>query len=91
MDSAAFIAAHAEYDRITPVFTNEQTRRAKELRETMIEAAAPEHVARVEEVSYMSDQCICSCGWRSDRFWDGAGYAHGQWIKHVFADITEPY
>ncbi|KKP93481.1 MAG: hypothetical protein UR98_C0004G0017 [Parcubacteria group bacterium GW2011_GWA1_36_12] len=41
------------------------------------------HVPTVEEVSYMTDQCRCSCGWASTRYWDGAEYAFDEWIKHA--------
>lgn len=31
----------------------------------------------------MLDQIICSCGWESDTFFDGAEYAHSEWKRHV--------
>ena len=41
------------------------------------------HVPTTKEVSYMKDQCLCSCGWASTTYWDGAEYAFDEWIKHV--------
>lgn len=41
------------------------------------------HVPITKEVSYMIDQCFCSCGWESTRYWDGAEYAFDEWIKHA--------
>ena len=42
-----------------------------------------EHTVTVKEVSYMIDQAFCTCGWTSDRFWDGPEYAMNQWQDHV--------
>jgi len=41
------------------------------------------HVPTTREVSYMIDQCFCSCGWESTRYWDGTEYAFDEWIKHA--------
>ena len=42
-----------------------------------------EHTLIVKEVSYMIDQTFCTCGWSSDRFWDGYEWAINQWRDHV--------
>lgn len=47
------------------------------------EGAVAKHKVVVREVSYMIDQAFCACGWESDRFYDGAEYAHQQWKKHL--------
>lgn len=31
---------------------------------------------------YMTDWVECSCGWRSNSFWDGDDLAHDEWVKH---------
>lgn len=31
----------------------------------------------------MLDQIICSCGWKSQTYFDGGVYAHSEWKKHV--------
>ena len=37
----------------------------------------------------MLDQIICSCGWESETFFDGAEYAHSEWKRHV-ASLAHP-
>lgn len=41
------------------------------------------HVAKYVGAGYMCDQYICSCGWQSNKFWDGAEFAEDEWIKHA--------
>ena len=41
------------------------------------------HVPTTKEVSYMIDQCLCSCGWKSTTYWDGPEYAFNEWIEHA--------
>ena len=86
MNDAGYAAAYAAWQRSIP-FSEPGAYRAARAR--LIETAAPEHVPTVEEVSYMSDQCTCSCGWKSNKFFDGAEYAEGEWRDHVYAVITD--
>lgn len=41
------------------------------------------HVGRHVETPGLLDSFECSCGWKSDGFFDGAEYARSQWKKHV--------
>lgn len=44
----------------------------------------PEHTFKFAEIGGgMLDQIICSCGWESATFFDGAEYAHSEWKRHV--------
>ena len=41
--------------------------------------------AQHEEIydgGYMVDWVRCSCGWRSNSYWDGDDLAHDEWVKH---------
>jgi len=50
--------------------------------EGMTAAAKPEHVG--EYASERScDLVKCSCGWKSQGYWDGAEYAWDEWREHV--------
>jgi hypothetical protein len=33
----------------------------------------------------MIDQYQCACGWRSKPYYDGAEYAHADWVSHIKA------
>lgn len=35
------------------------------------------------EGEFMTDWHICSCGWKSPEYWDGAEYAEQDWVKHI--------
>lgn len=49
------------------------------------------HEPTVREVSYMIDQCFCSCGWSSSGYFDGAEYAFSEFKKHLaLAEQTLP-
>ena len=41
------------------------------------------HEPLLKETSYMTDACFCSCGWRSNDYWDGDVFAYQEWQKHV--------
>jgi hypothetical protein len=41
------------------------------------------HEPTVKEVAHMTDQCFCSCGWKSARYFDGAEYAMDEWERHA--------
>lgn len=86
MKDAEFFAAYVAWQSSIP-FSEPGEYRAARVR--LIEAATPEHVPRIEEVSYMSDQCICACGWKSNRFFDGAEYAEREWRDHVYNLIID--
>ena len=30
-----------------------------------------------------ADQYECSCGWKSNGYWDGAEWAWNEWVKHA--------
>jgi len=58
---------------------------------TVERAARPmlKHTARIVEVADMIDECRCTCGWVSTRYFDGAEYAHAEWERHMHtAPIT---
>jgi hypothetical protein len=81
----SFVDALADYRRGIPYEYGDAYALAwKRLRET----AAPEHVHEVQ-TEFMTDWVTCSCGWTSDRFWDGAGYARSQWLRHVESELVE--
>jgi hypothetical protein len=31
----------------------------------------------------MDDRCFCSCGWKSNPYWDGAEWAYKEWVEHI--------
>ena len=41
-----------------------------------------EHTQKIKESSTI-DTCICSCGWESNSYWDGAEYAYNEWVEHI--------
>ncbi len=84
MNDAKFVAAYAAWQKEIPFSHPGKYRTAAR---ELTEFASPEHTPRVEEISYMSDQCRCACGWHSDKFWDGADYALKQWREHVMEEI----
>lgn len=51
----------------------------KKLRaEVEILGHVPEYVSKG-----MSDNFVCSCGWKSNGYWDGAEWAWDEWEKHA--------
>jgi hypothetical protein len=49
-------------------------------------AALPEH-AYTEEGMTMDDRFVCSCGWKSETFWDGREYAYDTWREHIESQL----
>jgi hypothetical protein len=47
-------------------------------------AAEHGHVLTIKGVT-MDDQAVCSCGWKSSPYWDGAAFARCDWGRHVAA------
>ncbi len=44
----------------------------------------PEH-----RTTGMIDTCVCSCGWKSHEYFDGAEDAFDEWIRHAQAIIRK--
>lgn len=40
------------------------------------------HIGSAES-EFMSDRHVCSCGWESPWYWDGAPFAQQDWVKHI--------
>ena len=83
----------AAYDKVKELYrrynlpnpyADEAHRQIAELRKRMRERALPEHAIGGGEVSYMTDQVICRCGWESNKYWDGWDFAIGEWYDHVY-------
>jgi hypothetical protein len=53
------------------------------------ELAEPEHVH--EWAKGFSDKIICSCGWTSSGYDDGACWAYDEWLKHVVDQCSEEF
>lgn len=82
----AFREAREEYHRIIP-YAPEQRDEYLAIWERMKTTAAPQHVGNGAEVSYMSDQVACCCGWKSEKYWDGLEFAWEDWIRHVAGEF----
>lgn len=41
------------------------------------------HIGKYESLGYMLDGWVCSCGWKSSPFFDGAEYAEMEFNKHL--------
>lgn len=46
------------------------------------------HHGKYEQAGYMIDRWICSCGWKSQPYLDGAEYAQDEWKRHVALQAT---
>ena len=40
------------------------------------------HTQKIEGVT-MDDTCVCSCGWKSNTYWDGNDLAYADWVTHI--------
>src|SRR3989344_5563083 len=54
--------------------------------EALRKAAAPEHVGESVSV-FMSDEVHCSCGWKSEGYWDMVEAAWDDWREHVAGEM----
>jgi hypothetical protein len=41
------------------------------------------HEGNYEDRGHMLDGWKCSCGWKSQTYFDGAEYARTEWKKHI--------
>ena len=41
------------------------------------------HKGRCKSDAALCDWFVCSCGWESRHYWDGADFATEEWKKHV--------
>ena len=41
------------------------------------------HIPEYKSSGHMCDEFVCSCGWKSGGYWDGAEFAYGEWEKHA--------
>lgn len=47
------------------------------------------HVGDYRSAGWMLDQWVCSCGWESEPYFDGAEYAEADWKKHASLSENE--
>jgi len=47
------------------------------------------HIPKYQSAGYMCDEYVCSCGWKSQGYFDGSEYAWDEWVRHVTPYIQE--
>lgn len=64
------------------LFVYESDKYRAQVLKDMTDAAKPQHVGE-PTVKHSNDYVKCSCGWKSEGYWDGMVYAWDEWRKHV--------
>ncbi len=61
---------------------SDSPKKSQRIWKALCKAAKPEHVGKNVRPGAF-DRIVCSCGWQSESFFDGAEYAWGKWLEHV--------